>query len=115
MLKDYNGQVYWLSFSLADVKINSKFFPKWFSLAFGYSGDGMLGGSHNPFFNEQGEELPRFNRQREFYLSVDLNFQNIKTKSAFLNFLLRGVSFLKFPAPAIRVANNGLQLIPVHY
>lgn len=114
-LKDYNGQVYWLSFSLADMKVDSKFFPKWFSLAFGYSGDGMLGGSYNPSFNEQGEELPFFNRQRELYLSVDLNFQNIKTKSAFLNSILRGISFLKFPAPAIRIANKGLQLIPIHY
>lgn len=114
-LKDYNGQVYWLSFSLADMSIDSKFFPKWFSLAIGYSGDGMLGGSDNPSFNEKGEELPVFNRQRELYLSVDLNFQNIKTKSAFLNSFLKSISFLKFPAPTIRFAKNGLQFMPIHY
>jgi len=114
-LKDYNGQVYWLSFSLADMKVNSKVFPKWFSLAFGYSGDGMLGGSQNPSFNEEGDELPVFNRERELYFSIDFNFQNIKTKSAFFNAFLKGISFLKFPAPAIRFPKNGVQFIPIHY
>ncbi len=114
-LKDYNGQTYWLSFALADIKVDSRFFPKWFSLAIGYSGDGMIGGSDNPSFNENGEDLPVFNRQRELYLSVDLNFQNIKTKSAFLNSFLKGISFLKFPAPAVRIVKNGLQFIPIHY
>ena len=114
-LKDYNGQVYWLSFSFSDIHICSSFFPKWISFAFGYSGDGMLGGSYNPTFDEKGEELPTFNRQRELYISVDLNFKKIKTKSAFLNSFLKGISFIKFPAPAIRIKQNSLQLIPLHF
>jgi hypothetical protein len=97
------------------MKVNPNIFPKWLSLAFGYSGDGMLGGSDNPSFNEKGEELPIFNRQRELYFSVDFNFQNIKTKSAFFNSFLKGISFLKFPAPAIRFTKNGLQFISIHY
>ncbi len=114
-LKDYNGQVYWLSFSLSDMNVNSKFFPKWLSLAIGYSGDGMVGGASNPFFNEEGEPLPMFNRQRELYVSIDLNFQNIKTKYSFLNAFFKGVSFVKFPASAIRFRKEGLKFIPIHF
>ena len=114
-LKDYNGQVYWLSFSLADMKVNPNIFPKWLSLAVGYSGGGMLGGSSNPLFNEKGNLLPTFTRQRELYLSVDLNFQNIKTKSFFLNAILKGISFIKFPAPALKFTKNNIQLIPIQY
>lgn len=114
-LKDYNGQVYWLSFSLSDMNVNPKFFPKWLSLAIGYSGDGMVGGASNPFFNEEGEALPTFNRQREMYVSIDLNFQNIKTKSHFFNAFLKGISFVKFPAPAFRFRKEGVKFIPIQY
>ncbi len=114
-LKDYNGQVYWLSFSLSDMKVNAKFFPKWLSLAVGYSGDGMLGGSFNPVINEEGVILPAFERKREVYLSLDLNFQNIKTKSFFFNAFLKGVSFIKFPAPALRFGREGVRFIPLQY
>ena len=114
-LKDYNGQVYWLSFSLSDMNVNPKFFPKWLSLAIGYSGDGMVGGSSNPLINEEGEVLPIFNRQRELYVSIDLNFQNIKTKSHFFNAVLKGISFVKFPAPAFRFRKEGVKFLPIQY
>lgn len=112
-LKDYNGQVYWLSFSPLKRKKNGRVMNHWLALAFGYSGNGMLGGSKNPRFNSSGEELPEFDREREFYLSLDLNFQNIKTKNAFVNMILKGVSFVKIPAPAIKLRGGKLGFSPL--
>lgn len=108
-LKDYNGQTYWLSFSLTDVGLERTKLPKWLAISVGYGGDGMLGGSSNPEFNEEGVELPSFKRSREFFLSLDLNLQNIKTKSHFLNSFLRGISFFKFPFPTLGYSDGSFK------
>lgn len=108
-LKDYNGQTYWLTSSFRDLGIKSKKWPKWLSVSAGYSGDGMLGGSYNPEFDANGNPLPNFDRKREFFLSLDLNFQNIKTKSHFLNAFLKGISFIKVPFPAIGLVGGELK------
>jgi hypothetical protein len=41
MLKDYNGQTYWLSVNLHSFYKN----PKWLNLAIGYGANGMLTGN----------------------------------------------------------------------
>jgi len=113
-LKDYNGQVYWLSFSPWQARRrNGSYTSNWISVAFGYSGDGMLGGSENPIFNQAGESLPYFDRKREFYLSVDLNLQNIRTKSAFWNMVIKGFSFVKIPTPALILNGGKLGFVPI--
>tara|TARA_B100000683_G_C12509008_1_gene560057 strand:+ start:3155 stop:4072 length:918 start_codon:yes stop_codon:yes gene_type:complete len=114
-LKDYNGQIYWLSFSLADLKVSESYFPKWLSLAVGYSGDGMLGGSENPQFNEQGVLLPEFDRNPEFFLSLDINFQNIQTKSKLLNTCIKGLSFIKIPFSSISLKGSKVSFNPLTY
>ena len=43
ILKDYNGQTYWLSANLHSFFKNSKI-PKWLNIAVGYGGQGMLTG-----------------------------------------------------------------------
>ncbi|RZL07584.1 MAG: DUF2279 domain-containing protein, partial [Hymenobacter sp.] len=48
MLKDYNGQQYWLSFNLASVLPVGPSFPRWLNLDVGYSASGMTGGHANP-------------------------------------------------------------------
>src|SRR5690606_20640636 len=44
ILKDYNGQTYWLSFNLHAFTKND-FFPKWLNVAIGHSATGMLYGN----------------------------------------------------------------------
>ena len=44
ILKDYNGQTYWLSVNLHSFAKETKI-PKWLNLAFGYGADGMLTGN----------------------------------------------------------------------
>ncbi len=116
ILKDYNGQTYWLSANPSSIfKIGDKF-PKWLNLAFGYSAYGMLGGHYNNFVveDEDGNVL-NFERQRRFYLSVDLDLTRIKTRSKVLKKVLSAFNMLKFPAPALQFSNKGVRGYFLYY
>jgi hypothetical protein len=79
ILKDYNGQTYWLSANLHSFYKDSKI-PIWLNLALGYGADGMIsgnGGNNPPFLTEKPE------RSRQFYLSLDVDFTKIETKIPF--------------------------------
>lgn len=114
-LKDYNGQTYWLSASFSDLNINSKYIPTWLALSIGYGADGMLGGFTNPIINADGITLPYFERTRAYYLSFDINWLKIKTKSHFWNAFLKGMSFVKFPFPAVGYERGRWVAKPLHY
>lgn len=108
LLKDYNGQSYWLSVNAASwFKEKPNWLPGWINVAIGYSGDGMLGGSGNPEFNAAGDLLPTFNRQRQFFLSLDVDLTRIKTKSKVLRTCFELFNIVKIPAPAIEVNQSG--------
>ena len=115
ILKDYNGQTYWLSvnpssfFKNESRKISGKF-PKWLNFAFGYSAYGMLGGNYNSFVvqNDDGTVL-NIERQRRFYFSVDIDLTRIKTKSKFLKSVFSAFNMIKFPAPALQLSNKGVR------
>lgn len=104
ILKDYNGQSYWLSINPQSFSKNKKIMPPWLNIAFGYSGDGMLGGSSNVGEDYDFSEIPRI---RQFYLSPDIDFTRIKTKSKFLKTLFEVVNLIKVPAPTLEVDQNG--------
>jgi hypothetical protein len=71
MLKDYNGQTYWLSIYTPSIKAQK---PKW--LNYGSGWNGMLTGNKITGFFDEKREIERF------YLSfVDLT--KIDTKSCF--------------------------------
>lgn len=94
MLKDYNGQTYWMSANIASFLNEKSKFPKWLNVAVGYGADGMLGAFNN-------NSYPEIERQRQFYLSLDIDLTRIKTKSKFTNTVLGAFGFLKFPLPTI--------------
>jgi len=100
ILKDYNGQTYWLSVALGQIFKRDKF-PGWISLAVGYGADGMIGGSANPILNNEGIPYPVFERYRQYYLSLDIDLSKIRTKNKTLKFLLNTFAFIKFPLPAL--------------
>ena len=100
-IKDYNGQVYWLSFNINAFKNTS--LPDWLNVAIGYSADGMYNG--NP--HESGT-------QREFYASLDVNLRKIKTNKKFLDKALKIFSFIKVPMPALKLSQK-LNFYPLHY
>lgn len=94
-LKDYNGQTYWLSANLHSFFKDSKL-PKWFNIALGYGAEGMLTGR-----SDASDLFMNQNRNRQFYLSLDVDFTRIKTNSRFLKTLFSIVNVLKVPSPTL--------------
>jgi len=110
LLKDYNAQTYWLSFN--PVSFSELNIPQWLNVAVGYGANGMTGARHNiPTY------LPTdFNRDREFYISLDVDMRRINTRSKRFNKILKVLSFIKIPAPTvIYTKTNGLKFIPIYY
>lgn len=100
-MKDYNGQTYWLSANVNSLIDNNLNIPDWFNIAIGYGADGMIGGNVNPNFNENGQPLPHFERQRQYYLSFDIDLTRIKTNSNFLKAVFNVFGFIKIPFPTL--------------
>ena len=100
ILKDYNGQTYWLSGNISSFFPKYKFIPKWLNLSFGYSAEGMLGANSNPIKIED-KSLPYFKRYYQFYISPDIDLTKIRTKSKTLQFIFKTINFIKIPMPTI--------------
>ncbi len=113
MLKDYNGQQYWLSVNLASVLPVGPSFPRWLNLDVGYSGSGMIGGHENPrVFDANGTEI-KFDRHRQFFLSPDADLSRVSTFSPSLQRFIGTVQFFKLPAPSLEFSRpNGLRFHP---
>ena len=106
ILKDYNGQTYWLSANLKSFFKEAKI-PKILNIAIGYGADGMLNGK-----DENSVIISELNqpKSRQFYLSLDLDLTKIETKSHFLKTFFSVFSVLKIPAPTIEYsANEGVR------
>lgn len=101
LLKDYNGQTYWLSANLHAFIKQSKI-PKWLNIAFGYGADGMLNGTKDI----DNQLLTNYDRHRQFYLSFDVNLNNIKTKSHILKSIFSVFNVVKVPFPALEFSKN---------
>ena len=105
ILKDYNGQTYWLSFNIQSFTKDS-FTPKWLNLAFGYGGEGMLYGKDAETIQNSVFQDP----YRQFYLSFDIDLTKIETKSHFLKSLFSVFNTLKIPAPTLQYDDfNGVK------
>lgn len=103
ILKDYNGQTYWLSANIASFIPNTKV-PKWLNLAVGYGAEGMITAEDqlvNPIF------LPEATRIRQFYLSLDVDLTRIETKSHVLKTIFSVFNTLKIPAPTLEIRGDG--------
>ena len=107
-LKDYNSQTYWLSVNPRSFLVNSKF-PAWLNIAMGYSSDLMLGGIENTWTDKQGVFFDRRDipRTRRFYLSPDIDFTRIPTKSKFLKTIFMLMGGIKMPAPTLELNSKG--------
>ena len=106
ILKDYNGQTYWLSTNLYSFSKGSKI-PKWLNLAIGYGANGMVSGNTENNPQNSTQKVERF---RQFYLSFDVDLTKIETKSHFLKTIFSVFNTIKIPAPTIEYsANEGLK------
>jgi hypothetical protein len=111
MVKDYNGQTYWLSGNISSFLPKKSKFPRWINVAFGYGAEGMTGANTNV-----GEPAPDYERYRQFYLSLDVDLSRIRTKSKTLHTILSVVNILKLPFPAVEFNTKGQVLFhPIYF
>jgi uncharacterized protein YfiM (DUF2279 family) len=103
ILKDYNGQTYWLSANIYSFAKASKI-PKWLNLAIGYGAEGMITGNNE---SDSTILLPKSQRYRQFYLSLDVDLTKIKTKSHFVKTILTIFNSVKIPAPTFEIKGRG--------
>jgi hypothetical protein len=115
MLKDYNGQQYWLSLNLASVLPVGPSFPRWLGLDLGYSGSGMTGGHANPPYVDAAGKEVKFVRYRQFYVSPDINLARLPGINGTLaQPLVSAGQFFKIPAPSLEFNRlNGLRFHPL--
>lgn len=100
VVKDYNGQTYWLSTNIRHI-IPSQKIPRWLNVAFGYGGDGMLRGTYHDQINDQNPFIRNFQRSRQYYLSFDVDLTKIKTKNKFVNTFCTAIAMVKIPSPTV--------------
>ena len=106
-LYDYNGYTFWFSISPRSIFPRSKI-PKWFNVSFGYGSDGMIGEFKN-LSSYKGVEIPNFERFRQFYLSLDIDFSKIKTNSKFMKGVFTTLSYIKIPLPTLEISQKKIK------
>ncbi len=106
MLKDYNGQTYWLCYSPLKHKN-----WKWLGLGLGYGADGMIGGEDNIWTDKYNvvHDDSHIKRYRQYYLALDYDLTKIKTNKKLLKTFLFLLNCVKLPSPALEFSNYKLK------
>jgi hypothetical protein len=106
ILKDYNGQTFWLSFDI-DKFIR---FPKWLNIAAGYGAEGMVHAR-----DQQNVEAGYANPYRQYYLSIDFDLTSITSRSKAINTLIFVANMIKIPAPALEFSHKGVKFHSLYF
>jgi uncharacterized protein YfiM (DUF2279 family) len=111
VLKDYNGQTYWLSANVSSFIKNDKI-PKWINIAFGYGAEGMLTGTNESLDGA----FPNQERIRQYYLSLDVDLSRIKTNSHVLKTVFELLNVIKIPFPTVEFNDkNGIKFHAIYF
>ncbi len=103
ILKDYNGQTYWLSFDL-DKFIKSFSFPRWLNIAIGYGASNMVSAS-DVASTEAG-----FKPFRRYYFALDPDLSWIQTNSKVLRGFIYFVNLIHIPGPTLELSKEKLKI-----
>ncbi len=106
LLKDYNGQTIWLSVNPASFMNREKPILPWLNLALGYGADGMLAGERSMQDGLDIADIRNIKPYRQYYLSLDVDLNKIKTQNHLLKTIFSVVGFLKVPAPTIEFSES---------
>lgn len=110
MLKDYNGQTYWLAADLAALLPAPSRVPRWLNLAVGYGAEEMVFG--HPLTNHQAG----YRAYRQYYLAPDFNFRYFETRHKWLKGALWLLDMVHLPLPAVEYnRRQGLKLHPIYF
>ena len=106
IIKDYNGQTYWLSVDL------DKFltFPKWLNIAVGYGAHGMV------YARDEQHIVNGLDRPfRQYYLSLDFDVTAIRTRSKAVRTLLYFADMIRIPAPALELSHGKFRFHALYF
>ena len=110
IIKDYNGQTYWLAVNVKSFLPKESKWPAWLGVAGGYGGSGMVYNDRD-FNRAQG-----FNLYRQYYLAPDLNLRAIKTNSKVLKAVFYVLDVVHLPLPALEYSGRkGMRFHPVYF
>ena len=105
LLKDYNGQTYWLSFSPSRFLKNSSI-PKWICLSIGYSPDAKLVGDQNTYTDYSVNNSFTYRAKQQWLLSLDIDFNSLPIRRKWLKTLIEPLNLIKIPFPALILSNG---------
>lgn len=106
LMKDYNGQTYWISAS-PGVLFPKSHVPKWIALAVGYSVDAKLVGHADVY--QDPKSLQFYHARREFILSLDIDVNQLPIRKPWIKKMLSPFNTLKIPFPALILRGNGIE------
>ena len=115
LLKDYNGQTYWMSFNPVDWFRPESKVPKWVNLSFGYSINNQLVGDGGTYVYTDNMQSLSFTPYRQYFLSLDVNFEAIPTQSRLLKLVFRGLNCIKVPFPAVEFSQGKVGFRPFYF
>ncbi len=127
VLKDYNGQTYWLSINPSTFMQDETKFPKWLMVSLGYGANGLYGGFENKWCPDpeiSPEDCPPemlitrtdIDRYRQYYLSLDLDLTKLKADAPFWKMMFEILSIVKIPAPAIEFnEGHGVKAYAIYF
>lgn len=95
LLKNYNGQTYWLCTDVGAFLKKDSRWPRWLQPALGYGGQEMV-------YNDPGASAAAgWRPYRQYYLSLDVDLRRIPTRHAWLRRVFYAASIVHLPAPAL--------------
>jgi hypothetical protein len=110
VLKDYNGQTYWLSAPLSLNRAHTKRFTQWLCISFGYSID------ENLYADNNINSVNNFHATREFFFSFDADLNRIEWRRKWMKKIASVINFIKIPSPTIGIRSDGkVKLYPVYF
>lgn len=114
MLKDYNGQTYWLSANISSLGLQHTRLPKWLNIAAGYGAEGMTGAFSNPA-EVNGIPVPYSERYRQLYIAPDIDLSRIPVKSKIWKLIFKTIGFIKIPMPTLEFNRYGVKFHPLYF
>ena len=113
LMKDYNGQTYWLTVNLRSFLPVNTDVPPWLNLSLGYGAENMIRAKN--IISSSADTCSKRERYRQFYLAPDADLFRLQGPAATqpIFYLTR---FLKTPAPAIEFnSKRKFKLHPIYF
>ena len=105
VVKDYNGQTYWLSFDVDKFRA----FPAWLNLAVGYGAHDMI------YARDRQNQQQGYQPYRQYYVALDFHLTAIRSRSPWIKALLYLLNTVKLPSPALEFTRDRTKFHPFYF